>query len=187
MTVVPFTPPPPSLAALENVRREIEQLLLLVSRLHATPNADLVLRNALLCCLAHPLRTLLHFLEAESRTVHYSGGVREENDDILALDFSFQPRRLPISEELRREIDREHDPLSYSSPPGDFHHENRLALIALALPVLRRCADFAAYILKASGLLASPETRSDWQRLCTQLQPFLSAEFTPPPSPSDPT
>ena len=159
--------------ALIRVRLEMEQVLSLLTRLHATPASDVVLRRALLERLVVHLRTILAFLELSERTVHYSGGLRHENDDILGIDYDFPAERLSISEEDRRELRRTRIALSYSTADL-FSTRMPTALLTLTVPVLRRCAAFARHVLQRGSAELDQADVGEWTQLQDSLEIFAS-------------
>ena len=179
VTLVPFTPTPDQQrAALCHVREEMDAVLRILATLQAAPASDDLLRAAMLERLAVHLRTLRTFLESRSRSVHYSSGIRQENDDVLAADYGFPTRPLPISDADRKDLDRPDRPLSYSGQHLD-RVDRRLDLLALSVPVLRGCASFAAHALTTSFLHGG--SRDQWEDLLRRLHPFAAPGSDPGP------
>jgi hypothetical protein len=149
---MPYTPTPTeTAAALSDVAYEIEQIL---GGLVTWAPTDPVTHNARLEALLLHTRVVLEFFEHS----------RRERDNVLAIDYQFSARAVPLDSKLRERLNKDLVHLTYSRQQrlGPAKNWN---LKQLLTPLLECSRQFADHVV-ATRLNSLPADQQErWQKL----------------------
>jgi hypothetical protein len=174
--------------ALGHVRYEIEQLVELTAKYQPITKPIRLGDNAELETLLLHVRVLLDFFQHGTRTrkprkriflfslwfIQLSLGEAEELDDVLAMDFEFKARDIPIPKKHQGRLNKELAHLTYSRAGA------RWVIVDIAKPLLERCKEFTMHVLSSRvvALYLDDTARDKWVKLDRK----LTALILSPPS-----
>jgi hypothetical protein len=168
--------------ALQHVFYEIDQLLnalgLLVKGIVKTnePALSNILGNALLESWLLHARILLDFFERSKRSTGRRNREQVELDDVLVIDYGFEPCEVEIDPYYRRRLNKDLAHLTYSRGKRELE-EKRWPANQIVPPILIRSSEFIRHLLSDYYQENSAEiqpTKQEWESLLKAIENCLA-------------